>query len=115
MKYDLSADDFVEMFGCTPKLFAGVPLFDDRIVFKDEYHKNLLEKFGFCTTCFGSGSYLTECCGGRNCDCLGQPVSFLCGDCSGSGIFQKNTNRKMIASIVGICEANNGYLFKKSN
>ncbi len=46
----------------------------------------ILSKINACRWCEGIGCVVGRCCDGRDCGCYGEPTTFECLKCNGSGV-----------------------------
>jgi hypothetical protein len=116
MDKDNKLSAFEEIFGCAPKDFDGsvfnypyANLEISRACY-DKGFENLLEDFGICSWCVGSGEAYSECCNGHNCDCGGQPIGFTCPTCGGTGKLDKVDYSTQINYLRSWSERTGGYI-----
>ena len=104
----MKEERFREVFGCDPGEFTGINAPYEFL--GNQEAEDLLNHFGFCHMCIGSGTSWAECCSGYRCSCNGEAVSFTCQCCGGTKKFNKDGEDKNTNHLYSIANSNNGRL-----
>jgi hypothetical protein len=102
---------FKKIFDCYPQEYTPISDPQQRFDLHQETggeEQAILEKFGICGWCFGSGTAYTLCCGDPRCDCGGAWVPYTCRNCEGGGQTIKGNKKASSKYISRTAEKCNG-------
>ena len=102
------AERFEKLFGCTPDKFTGINAPYEFLGCQEA--EELLQKFGFCSMCLGSGTAWAECCDGYRCSCNGQAQPFTCQCCDGTGEYNTKDGNPNFDYLMSMANSNKGRL-----